>query len=200
MTPRPYLRPAERRRQLLEATERVLARDGAARITMRAIAAEAGVSRQLLYNHFPDLASVIEAYAREALGGLLESGGVGVSSPGSDPVADGAATLDVVLSMRPDQRQMIRLVHARALVEGLERLTTVLESRFFERWRGYDAFASIPDGALRTALWMMSGVVLDLAEGVERGDISRADADATIRRLAATFPPAFGATPRDTAS
>lgn len=46
-------RPAEVRRLLLDAAERVAVREGRA-VTMHAIAAEAGVARSALYRHFPD--------------------------------------------------------------------------------------------------------------------------------------------------
>jgi len=51
-------RPAEVRRLLLEAAERVAVREGRA-VTMHAIAAEAGVARSALYRHFPDRDSLL---------------------------------------------------------------------------------------------------------------------------------------------
>jgi AcrR family transcriptional regulator len=54
MSPRGVAIP-ELRRQLFEAAERVLTRDGAARLSGRAITREAGVAAGLLYNHFADL-------------------------------------------------------------------------------------------------------------------------------------------------
>ena len=56
---RPYLRAADRRRQLLDAAMTIAGRDGIERITMVAVAAEAGVSRQLLYEHFSDLETLV---------------------------------------------------------------------------------------------------------------------------------------------
>jgi AcrR family transcriptional regulator len=54
MSPRGVAIP-ELRRQLFEATERVLTRDGPSRLTGRAITREAGCANGLLYNHFSDL-------------------------------------------------------------------------------------------------------------------------------------------------
>ena len=49
---RPYLRADARREMILEAAERVIARDGLARLSMIGVAHEARVSRQLIYRHF----------------------------------------------------------------------------------------------------------------------------------------------------
>ncbi|MSW21139.1 MAG: TetR family transcriptional regulator, partial [Actinobacteria bacterium] len=64
---RSYLRPPERRRQLLDATTAVVRRDGLTALTMVAVAAEAGVSRRLVYNHFPDLATLARTFVADRL-------------------------------------------------------------------------------------------------------------------------------------
>ena len=63
-TKRPYLRADARREMILEAAERVIARDGLARLSMIGVAHEARVSRQLIYRHF--------ASRSELLVGLVE--------------------------------------------------------------------------------------------------------------------------------
>ena len=65
---RPYLRAAERRSQLLDAAGRLFDRFGFGGITMVGIATEAGVSRQLVYGHFPDLDSLYVAFVQDRLG------------------------------------------------------------------------------------------------------------------------------------
>lgn len=163
-------------------------------MTMRAIAAEAGVSRQHLYSHFDDLGSVIEAYAGEVFGMLLVSMGMGVTVPGRNPEHNAVMMLDLVVSLRPEQRQMMRLVHARAVVDGLERLTVAFETRMFTRWRSYEPWAHIPDGPLQTLLWAMAGIVLDIADGVDRGKMERSVADDAMRRLPTMLATTFGYT------
>ena len=63
-TKRPYLRADARREMILEAAERVIARDGLAQLSMIGVAHEARVSRQLIYRHF--------ASRSELLVGLVE--------------------------------------------------------------------------------------------------------------------------------
>ena len=80
---RPYLRADARREMILEAAERVIARDGLARLSMIGVAHEARVSRQLIYRHF--------ASRSELLVGLVEHHfflldvEVGATSPVDDP-------------------------------------------------------------------------------------------------------------------
>ena len=62
MATRPYLRPDERRRQLLEAASRLFDRGGFTAVTMSAVAAEAGASRRLVYDHFADLPKIGRAH------------------------------------------------------------------------------------------------------------------------------------------
>jgi AcrR family transcriptional regulator len=62
MSPRGVAIP-ELREQLFAAADRVLARDGPAGITSRAITAEAGVAKGILHNHFGDLDGFLVAYA-----------------------------------------------------------------------------------------------------------------------------------------
>lgn len=161
-------------------------------MTMHAIAIEAGVSRQSLYRHFPDLGSVIDAYATDILAAMLARLGLAASVPGDDPANDVVAMLDFAVSLRPEQRQMLRLVHARAEIDGLERMTAILEARFLARWRPYEPFAAASDGLLLRLLWTMSGMVLDVADGVHAGDIERPVADEAIRRMPAMLASAFG--------
>ncbi|MCJ1714476.1 TetR/AcrR family transcriptional regulator [Curtobacterium sp. VKM Ac-2922] len=60
--------PAEARRtQLVEATVRLLARDGFVRTTSDAITAEAGVSKGLLWRHFDDLTDLLRESGLHAL-------------------------------------------------------------------------------------------------------------------------------------
>lgn len=62
--------------RIIQATLALIARDGVGAVTMRGIAETAGVSRQTLYNHYPDLDSiVVEAVRRHNAASieLLES-------------------------------------------------------------------------------------------------------------------------------
>ena len=67
MTKRSYLPAPVRRSLIVQSASRLISRDGLNGLTMVAVAKEAGVSRQLVYDHFPDLPSLFEAaFAEQA--------------------------------------------------------------------------------------------------------------------------------------
>jgi AcrR family transcriptional regulator len=59
-----------RREQLLEAADRVVRRDGSA-ATMNLIAAEAGITKPILYRHFGDKGGLYRALAERYIDELL---------------------------------------------------------------------------------------------------------------------------------
>ena len=65
---------ASTRERIIEATLRLIADRGFAGVTMKAVAETAGIARQTLYNHFPDVDSIvaeaIEAHQIESLEAL----------------------------------------------------------------------------------------------------------------------------------
>src|SRR5688500_34636 len=64
-------KPADqRRRELLEAADRVVLRDGP-EASMNAIAAEAGITKPILYRHFGDKSGLYRALARRHTDALL---------------------------------------------------------------------------------------------------------------------------------
>ncbi|MFJ6214894.1 TetR family transcriptional regulator [Streptomyces sp. NPDC092296] len=62
--------PGQRREQLLDAADRVIWRDGPG-ASMNAIAAEAGITKPILYRHFSDKHGLYQALAERHTAGLL---------------------------------------------------------------------------------------------------------------------------------
>jgi AcrR family transcriptional regulator len=58
--------------KLIQATERLLRRDGLARVTTREIAREAGVAEGALYHHFSDKAELLYAVVQQGMGDFRE--------------------------------------------------------------------------------------------------------------------------------
>jgi AcrR family transcriptional regulator len=72
------------RARLLAAARQVVARDGLAGLTLRAIAREAGVSHGAPLRHFPTLASLLSALGAEGFGELVDAVAAAVDGVG-DP-------------------------------------------------------------------------------------------------------------------
>ncbi|WP_454885108.1 TetR/AcrR family transcriptional regulator [Sphingomonas oryzagri] len=93
MTLRPSYRraPAERRQALIDATARSLARHGAGGVSVRTIAAEAGVSPGLVTHHFEGVEPLIAATYRQVSERVGEALAAAVEAAGTDPRARLAA-------------------------------------------------------------------------------------------------------------
>jgi AcrR family transcriptional regulator len=114
------------RRQLFDAAERVLLRDGPAGLTSRAVTAEAGVAKGVLHRHFADFDAFLTELALDHVAQIGAQAAVLRAMAGSGTVAGNLATaLPEVFS--PAILALIRLVIARDDLRT--RLRTVTGSR-----------------------------------------------------------------------
>ncbi|NIH86131.1 TetR family transcriptional regulator [Amycolatopsis granulosa] len=122
----------ELRQQLFAALERVIARDGAGRLSGRAVTGEAGVATGLLYAHFADVDDFLAAYAVDRA--FLVSAGA-ASLPGRVGTGDVAGNLcAAALSASPATvLTLTRLLVSRPELAG--RVQAVLG----DRTAGFDA-------------------------------------------------------------
>lgn len=70
--PPAFTQPTTTRERLIAAAFRVVAREGLEAASVKAIAADAGLTPGLLHYHFPTKAALLEAVLREALANYLE--------------------------------------------------------------------------------------------------------------------------------
>ncbi|MFI2300478.1 TetR family transcriptional regulator [Actinacidiphila glaucinigra] len=98
----------ERRRELLEAADRVVLRDGP-EASMNAIAAEAGITKPILYRHFGDKSGLYRALAKRHTDALLANLRAALDAPNErrDRVE---ATLDAYLSAIEARPQVYRFL------------------------------------------------------------------------------------------
>ena len=107
------VRIPELHEQLFAATERIMARDGAAGLTSRAITDEAGCAKGVLHNHFDGLDGFLAEFAldrvrrtEEAVSGLSAQAGHGTVSDNLVAAAltvfgSGATQIAALISSRP---------------------------------------------------------------------------------------------------
>lgn len=101
--------PAEqRRRELLEAADRVVLRDGP-KASMNAIAAEAGITKPILYRHFGDKGGLYRALATRHTDALLTSLRASLDAP-ADRRRRVEATLDTYLASIEAMPQVYRFL------------------------------------------------------------------------------------------
>ncbi|WP_328316180.1 TetR family transcriptional regulator [Streptomyces sp. NBC_00388] len=97
-----------RRRELLEAADRVVLRDGP-RASMNAIAAEAGITKPILYRHFGDKGGLYRALAKRHTDALLSALRAALDAPAGRRERV-EATLDTYLAAIEARPQVYRFL------------------------------------------------------------------------------------------
>ncbi len=181
---RPYLRPRERRRQLLDAAARVFARSGYEGLTMVALAEEAAVSRRLVYDHFPDLASLYDAFFDDQVAETLVA--IDTAVAGADaPDAALSAAFACLVAMPADRQRAVRLVAAGAGGPALDSTRGRLHAHVESRWLSLVAPAALDRKQARAMLWVLVNGLLALADLGARGELPTRSAITIARKLAA---------------
>lgn len=169
MTKRPYLRAVDRRQQLLEAVGRLFDRSGFGGIAMAGVAAEAGVSRQLVYDHFDDLGTLYEAFVAARLI-RYRADLPDISTLHPDEAA--RTTFRQLLTIPPTDRRVVRLLVADVGLTALDGLRERFCAEELARWP--NATGSGPRAV--AAMWTTSSALLALADAVTNEEISECDA------------------------
>jgi AcrR family transcriptional regulator len=108
-------RNPDRRRALLEAADRIILREGP-EASMAAIAAEAGISKPILYRHFGDKSGLYQALAERHTRKLSEAIKAGFSGEGGIRERT-RLTIDTYLSMISENLDLYRFLMHRASAE-----------------------------------------------------------------------------------
>jgi AcrR family transcriptional regulator len=106
---------SDRREQLLAAADRVVQRVGSA-ASMNVIAAEAGITKPILYRHFGDKGGLYRALAERHIDALLDRLRAALQTRGGLRARTNA-TLDAYLASVEEQPQVYRFLMERAAVE-----------------------------------------------------------------------------------
>src|SRR3954453_5554662 len=156
-------RSQERRRSLLEAADRVVRRSGP-EASMAAIAAEAGISKPVVYRHFGDKGGLYRALADRHIADLMSRLGAALRRP-ADPLQRTRLVVDAYLAAIEEEPQIYRFLLHRAPIEepALSGLVAELTRRVAEALSaGIMTELSLPESARATALaWAygMAGAV-----------------------------------------
>jgi AcrR family transcriptional regulator len=114
----PLGRSRQRRQELLDAADRVVMRDGP-EASMNSIAAEAGVTKPILYRHFGDKGGLYNALAERHIEDLLERLRAALASRGGRRRRV-EACIDAYLTVIESRPQVYRFLMHRASVEHPE--------------------------------------------------------------------------------
>lgn len=165
MAARPYLRTTDRRRHLLAAAARLVAREGVAGLTMTGLATEAGVSRRLLYDHYPDLASLYQAFFDDRAALYLADIDAAVAR--ADDAGAFRAAFAHLLAMPPEDQRAIRVLVADPGLPDLDPVREQFRARVEHQWLG-----RLPDSErARAVLWTIVSGAFGVAELASRNEI-----------------------------
>jgi AcrR family transcriptional regulator len=182
---RPYLRSEDRRRQLLDAATQIAGSEGVDRLTIVGLAKAAGVSRQLVYDHFSDLQGLLGAVLADRFTVIDNAIYESISAPGAfaDPdraveVALGAAR--GFLELSGEDRHLLRSVLSTtdAPAHELNPLAITLRERSIRRWR--PLFGDGEDAVVRPRAWALVNALDGLGDLVASGEL---DVDGALREF-----------------
>ncbi|MEX2290177.1 MAG: TetR family transcriptional regulator [Mycobacteriales bacterium] len=174
---------ATRREALLDAADRIVRRDGPA-ASMAAIAAEAGITKPILYRHFGDkgglYAALADRYTGRLLGMLQEALEVGRTR--RDRVE---RTIDAYLSAIEDEPQVYRfLVHSDEAASAQSQVRSFARRLSALLAVGMAAETGVPP--VRAAAWAHGVVGMVQASGewwLDTGECTRAELVAELADL-----------------
>jgi AcrR family transcriptional regulator len=146
-------------------------RHGFGGITMVALAAEAGVSRQLVYDHFADLSGLYTAFVEDRLAGYAASSTAAAAHDGS---VSGAVREHFrhLLTVPEADRRIIRLVVTDTGVADLDGARRLLLDHELARWTSSPGSPARSRRPAETMVWTLMSALLALAHGVAIGDLS----------------------------
>jgi AcrR family transcriptional regulator len=192
MGARAYLRPEARRRQLLDATSRLFDRGGFTAITVSAVAAEAGASRRLVYDHFADLGDLYAAFFDDRVARYAEA-----IDDASAPAAPGgprslAGAIGALLAIAPEDLRAIHLLVADTATPELASAREALRAHLQARWLPALGALGVELEVAGALLWTLASSFVTLAELVHRGELAPSSAEAMAGAMVATLPDLVG--------
>ncbi len=179
---RSYLRAEERRRQLLGLATGIAGREGVDRLTIVGLAKAAGVSRQLVYDHFSDLQGLVGAMLADRFAEIDRAIDESIRTPGAFEDREHAIETALqaargFLELPREDRHLLRSVLSAtdAPEHELNALALTLRARNIKRWRPVLGGEREPGSEARA--WALANALDGLGDLVGTGEL---DADAAL--------------------
>jgi AcrR family transcriptional regulator len=128
-----YLAADDRRKDLIDAAGRLFERGGVDAITMTALAQEAGVSRALIYQYFPDQDTLVVAFFEDRISGYFAAIDASLD-PAASPTGRVLTSLRELTHLNPGDVAAVRTVLASHDDTSLAAVRARLRATTLERW------------------------------------------------------------------
>ena len=158
----------------MDAISRLMSREGYSGISMVAVAEEAGVSRRLVYDHFPDLPALYEEFFLDRITTYLAVIDTSLGMSQGDITASFSAAFAELLEMPLDVQRTLQILASDFGLPELNALRGRFRLYVEDRW-----LTIVPEENRKIAqarLWMVIGGLLGLVEIVSRGDVTKQQA------------------------
>lgn len=180
--PRNRLSREQRRQRLLEAAWQIVGQDGADALTLGAVAAAAGVTKPVAYDHFADREGLLIALYRDfdaRQAGVLEAAlAAGAPEPAARAAIIADAYVDCVLSQG---REMPSVLGALAGSPALEAVKREYQRAFTDRCHALLTPDAENGPEVQARYWAMLGAADALSEAAASGQIDAKIAKAELR-------------------
>jgi AcrR family transcriptional regulator len=181
---RPYLRSDARRRQLLQVAARIAGQEGLEALTIVGLANAAGVSRQLVYDHFSDVSSLVAAMLMDHFAAVDEAIARSImpeSAP--DPIDTPLEAARRFLELSREDRHILRslIAHTDAPEHELSGLAVQMRERSIDRWS--EILGARSNVGARARTWALVHALQGLSDLVSTGVLTVDEALQDFRAL-----------------
>ncbi len=179
-SPRPYLRAEQRREQLMQAAASLVGQGGWEALKMAALAEAAGVSRQLVYEHFKDLDTLHLELTRYFFEEAFTAVALALREHPDDLPAATRTGFREQLSLPRGARLALRELTCGPAAPGtpLERLRAHTRRQVTDLWAlPVRKHTALDERRSRALAWMMNVALWGLLDLVDDGTLSAAEAE-----------------------
>jgi AcrR family transcriptional regulator len=176
---RPYMPATDRRAALLDIAAEIVGRNGWSALTMKGLAMAAGVSRQLVYEHFEDGPQLFLAAMRHLFERSYRATAEVLQNPKGDLPATIRAAYQIFLEMPAAQRRALRALSGDIGTNRPEtrKARTLMRHEILALWVPYaKRQTGLAESRLRPIVWMLTTAAWGLADLVDDGLVSTAQA------------------------
>jgi AcrR family transcriptional regulator len=176
---RSYMPSADRRAALLDVAAEIVGRSGWSALTMKGLALAAGVSRQLVYEHFEDGPQLLLAAIKHLFERAYQATAAVLQNPKDDLPSTIRAAYQIFLGMPPAQRRALRALSGDLGPDRPEtrKARTLMRHEILALWVPYaKRQTGLDETRLRPIVWMLTTAAWGLADLVDDGMVSAAQA------------------------
>jgi AcrR family transcriptional regulator len=154
---RQYLRAAARREAILVAADELVASRGLGQLSIVGVAAQAGISRQLIYRHFADLNDLLLALLEFRFAAIEEQFDEAAARHENDPRGLVTSRIRSAMELPARDQHLIRSVFS-----GIDQLqpemagtVAMLRDRMINRWARIGEPSRWNDPIVRASIWAL---------------------------------------------